>query len=558
MRDYLKIFFIGCLFFVPFLGEVHLFDWDEINFAEAAREMIATGDYFRPQIDFEPFWEKPPLFIWMQVISMQIFGVNEFAARLPNAVCGIATLLAVFHLGRKIFDRTFAWLWALAWLGSLLPHFYFRSGIIDPWFNFFIFSGLICFIYFRWRFFRVKTQPTSFWSDNKYLLFGGWLVGLAVLTKGPVGYLLPMLTILAYWGRYRFRGRGYLKHFALFTAAAASIPAVWFAADIALHGTWFTREFIAYQIRLLTTEDSGHGGFIGYHFVVLLIGCFPASVFALGNLVGDHQPEEEVMESHTLAVCQRCDLTTWMQILFWVVLILFSLVQTKIVHYSSLTYFPITFLAALTLWRAIKYGQFFRSTTISMPIVGVILAAAVLAIPYFAGHLDLLRPLFEKDKFAQANLQAQADWCWIHYLPGAVLAVAVAVGFYFWKTGNAWRSAEVLLGGGTIFAATAIFFNAKNIEAYSQRAAIEFYESKSCEDCYVRPVGFKSYAHLFYTRKRPVLGEKTMDDYENLRFGEPEKPVYFVSKITNLGDLPDCLDCRELYRKNGFVFFERK
>ena len=57
----------GLILFIPFLGRAHLFDWDEINFAESAREMIATGDYLTVRINYLPFWEKPPLFIWMQV-----------------------------------------------------------------------------------------------------------------------------------------------------------------------------------------------------------------------------------------------------------------------------------------------------------------------------------------------------------------------------------------------------------------------------------------------------------------------------------------------------------
>jgi 4-amino-4-deoxy-L-arabinose transferase-like glycosyltransferase len=62
--------------FLPFLGSVHLFDWDEINFAESAREMLLTGDFLTVQINYQPFWEKPPLFIWMQAFSMHLFGVN--------------------------------------------------------------------------------------------------------------------------------------------------------------------------------------------------------------------------------------------------------------------------------------------------------------------------------------------------------------------------------------------------------------------------------------------------------------------------------------------------
>lgn len=98
---------IAALMFIPFLGGVHLFDWDEINFAESAREMIVTGDYLTVQINFLPFHEKPPLFIWMQVLSMKLFGVNEFAARFPNAICGIVTLLILFNLGKKMRDNLF-------------------------------------------------------------------------------------------------------------------------------------------------------------------------------------------------------------------------------------------------------------------------------------------------------------------------------------------------------------------------------------------------------------------------------------------------------------------
>src|ERR1700742_1972085 len=78
---------IGVLLFVPFLGHCHLFDWDEINFAESAREMLLTHNYHIVQIDFQPFYEKPPLFIWLQALSMHFLGVGQYAARLPNAIC---------------------------------------------------------------------------------------------------------------------------------------------------------------------------------------------------------------------------------------------------------------------------------------------------------------------------------------------------------------------------------------------------------------------------------------------------------------------------------------
>jgi 4-amino-4-deoxy-L-arabinose transferase-like glycosyltransferase len=104
---------LAAILFIPFLGQVHLFDWDEVNFAESAREMLVTGDYFRVQINYLPFWEKPPLFFWLQAASMSIFGINEFAARFPNAVCGILTLSLLFYIGKRTFSSRFAWLWVL-------------------------------------------------------------------------------------------------------------------------------------------------------------------------------------------------------------------------------------------------------------------------------------------------------------------------------------------------------------------------------------------------------------------------------------------------------------
>src|SRR6202046_1798333 len=112
----------SALLFLPFLGRVHLFDWDEINFAECSREMIKMHDYSRVYINFKPFWEKPPMFFWMQSTAMKIFGMGEFASRLPNALCGIATLMVVFLCGTKIYDKKFGVLWALAYGGSLFPN----------------------------------------------------------------------------------------------------------------------------------------------------------------------------------------------------------------------------------------------------------------------------------------------------------------------------------------------------------------------------------------------------------------------------------------------------
>jgi 4-amino-4-deoxy-L-arabinose transferase-like glycosyltransferase len=83
---------------------------------------------------------------------------------------------------------------------------YFRSGIIDPWFNLFIFLGLYGFIEFRWRFFTHRPDM-SFWEKYRFLALGGGVLGLAVLTKGPTAYLIAMLVIVLYWAGTNSEGR---------------------------------------------------------------------------------------------------------------------------------------------------------------------------------------------------------------------------------------------------------------------------------------------------------------------------------------------------------------
>jgi 4-amino-4-deoxy-L-arabinose transferase-like glycosyltransferase len=540
-RDYLLITGLAILFFFPFLGGVHLFDGGEIASAECAREMLLTGDWVRPQIDFLPFFEKPPLFLWAQAISMKIFGVNEFAARFPNAVCGLVTLLLVYRIGLRLHDRVFAWLWVLAWLGSFLPHFYFRSGMIDPWFNLLIFGGLYGFIEFRWQFLTSKNPPT-FWQKYRWLLFGGFLLGMAIMTKGPMAYLIVMLVLGLYWARYRFQGRGYLKHLLLFSAASMLVASLWFGLEMALHGKAFVTQFIHYQIRLLSTPDAGHGGFWGYHAVALLLGCFPASVFAIPNLWGDRQSEDEILESDTLSSCKRSDLGTWMQLLFWTAFILFSLMQTKIVHYSSLCYFPLTYLGSVTIWRAIRWDIRPKVTAFLLPIVGVLFGLAVFSIPYFGKNTALLKSFFANDPFALEALNADVRWEIWQGAPGLILIAASLAGLYFWLKKRPWQAAQAVFGGGAVFTTLALMLIVCNIEGYSQRAAIEFYKGKCGEKCCVLPVGFKTYAPLFYACK--------------MRDSEGGK-IYYVAKIGDLDSLPNAPSCRELCRKNGFVFFEK-
>lgn len=530
---------IGALFlFVPFLGATHLFDWDEINFAEASREMLATNNYAIPQIAFEPFWEKPPLFFWLQVLCMKIFGVNEFAARLPNAVCGVVTLVLLYRIGKKLVNEQFGWMWVLIYAGSLLPQLYFKSGIIDPWFNLFIFLAV---------------YQLSLYSDAaaerpvKRILLSGLFTGLAVMTKGPVALLIVGLCYGVFAVTNRFRNFMKPLHILLFLLVAAAAGGLWFIALLLNGQQRIITEFIVYQIRLFQTEDAGHGGPFFYHFIVLLVGCFPAAALGILAMFTGKRTVETPTHFHR-----------WMMILFWVTLLLFSIVKTKIVHYSSLCYFPLTYLAAVSFYHLYrrkwslpawnKWLQFGTGLLLSLLITGVTFIDRLK--PY------LLQPGRMKDEFARANLQAQVEWSGWEKAPGIILLLGVVV-FVLRAIQSIRRALVVLFTAALVAVNLTIVFITPKVEPYSQGAAVEFYQSRQGENALVEPLKFKSYAHLFYTQRPPQFTRSLADSIKNMN-AHPEVPVYYVGKVQNKEENErERPYLQKLYEKNGFVFYKR-
>jgi len=532
-RIRILILLIGILLFIPFNGYVHLFDWDEINFAESAREMIVTGDYSTVKINFIPFWEKPPLFIWMQVLSMKIFGINEFAARFPNAVCGIITLLVLFELGSKLKDYKFGLFWAIAYGASVLPFLYFKSGIIDPWFNLFIFLSL----YFGYK----RLESCSSYPSRKIDLFlAGMTLGLAVLTKGPVAILLFGTAFLFFIVLERRFHQIRWFDLLFFILTLIIVGGAYHIYQFTIGNRQLITDFFEYQVRLLNTEDAGHGGSIIYHPVVLLIGVFPSSVLALPAL---------------FKRTGRKDFNLLMVILFWIVLVLFSLVKTKIVHYSSLCYFPISYLAATTLYRlSTGREQLKKSTKLILMLIGLIYALIPLVLKVVVS--TELRPVLQEyihDDFALACLGRFADWSNWELLPGLVLGLSLLISLFL----KGLKKLFFVYASITAYVFLFLLIILPKIESYSQGPAIDFIKESKSNNVWISTLEYKSYAPYFYSEK----AHRAIDIGDENKFlleSSSADSIYFIAKITSLERLLKTFPQLELVKKDGgYVLLKR-
>ena len=166
------------------LGYPSFWDPDEATYAETTREMLAAGNWLVPTYDGQPFFDKPPIFFILQMVSFRLFGATEFAARLVPALSAVGLVLIVKWFGSRLFNREIGRNGALMF--AVLPATFALSSyaIVDMTFTLFLFGGCALVI-------------VSAFADQPRLQYAGYvLLAAAVLTKGPVTLVLAGLAFL--------------------------------------------------------------------------------------------------------------------------------------------------------------------------------------------------------------------------------------------------------------------------------------------------------------------------------------------------------------------------
>ena len=239
----------------------------ESNYALTAREMLAAGDWLSPRIYGNFWYDKPWLFYGELLIAFRLFGVTSFAARFFPAVFATIGVLQTYWFAQKLYNRKVGFLSGLI-MATSVEYFYLAKAVITDMTLFVTTTGSLMLFYVAK-------------SENKSrLLYGAYaLTGLALLTKGPVGLVLPGLIILAYLaGNRDFHTLTRMK-LIRGSLLTLGIAALWYGPMIALHGTDFLTGFIGvHNILRATVSEHPRNNTWWYYFLIFLIGCFPWSL----------------------------------------------------------------------------------------------------------------------------------------------------------------------------------------------------------------------------------------------------------------------------------------
>jgi 4-amino-4-deoxy-L-arabinose transferase-like glycosyltransferase len=270
---------------------VGLVDETEPLFAEAARQMTVTGNWITPYFNQETRFDKPPLVYWLMAVGYQVLGVNEWAVRLPSAIAAIVLTIACFLTLRSFgvlpgnYPSKSQPFWLSALIGAALAAFnletlvWARQGVSDMLLNGCMGTGLLCFF---WGYAASEKSPQlpHFIPHKGYLLFY-ILTAFAVLTKGPVGIVLPgliLLTFLLYTNQLKavIQEMKVLLGSLIFLAIA--LP--WFILVTLANGQEYIDSFFGYHnVERFTQVVNGHSAPWYFYFLVVLIGFLPWSVY---------------------------------------------------------------------------------------------------------------------------------------------------------------------------------------------------------------------------------------------------------------------------------------
>lgn len=294
-KNWLIISGIAVILYFTFLynlGSPALLDSDETRYADMARGMLNSRDFVTLRLDGKIFWDKPPLFFWTLCISYKLFGITEFAVRLPSVLCALTTIFALFFTVKKICSEKMALVSSLILATSVEFVIFARVSILDMLFCTNITISLFCGL------------MTYFVSDkNKKFFWYGFYVfsALGILTKGVPAMVIPFGTMffIGIWKKNLkefFKPEFFIPGIILFLAIA--LP--WHLEMYKIHGNEFIREYIIkhHIQRFIGNSEIGREHSCIYYIPTFIVGFLPwifTFLFGLKKLITKTKPEFIVM-----------------------------------------------------------------------------------------------------------------------------------------------------------------------------------------------------------------------------------------------------------------------
>ena len=325
-------FLIAALSFVMLFANLHRGDlsgYDDAAYAHEGKQMLLTGDWWNVRLNGHLDFDKPPMFIWLEALSMKFFGISDFAAKFPSALLGLGTILLVFFITRDLTDQF--WLPILAMLILTCTQYFMKyamHAMTGVPFTFFFTLAIFFYI-------KGLKRPG-------YLLMCGAAISFALLTRSPMG-AVPLTIIVIHLFFIRRTRLLWSKYLIGCFLLALLPPAIWYLLQYRLHGDYFLSEhFSNIMAHAVSTQPKSPWERIAgyFHYPYLLLKLYwpwlPLMVMGLVMQL------KKALHSRDLAGSL---------LIIWVVCVVlpFSLAESKVLRYILEAFPAFSIFAAIPL-----------------------------------------------------------------------------------------------------------------------------------------------------------------------------------------------------------------
>ncbi|SDF36094.1 ArnT family glycosyltransferase [Sporomusa acidovorans] len=333
-----SLFLVAFISFLLFSHLMPITDPVESNYALTAKEMVGSADWLSPRIYGQVWYDKPVFFYWLTALAFKWFGFSDMAARVVPALFGGLGVVLLYWFITKTSSQAAALLSALV-MATSFEYVLLAKFVITDMVLFVFSSAALVFFYLAYT----GVGGTKRWYLPMYVS-----MALAVLTKGPVGLLLPSLVVVSFilvqrkW--MELRQMSILPGLFLFLVVA--LP--WYAAMYYVHGSEFTTTFFGVHNYLrATVSEHPKDNVIYFYIVVFLLSMLPWSLLTVKALVAG--AKGYMMRTSSLRI--------FCFIWAGVYLIFYSLMATKYLTYTFPTLFPLAILTGHYLERVLFFNK---------------------------------------------------------------------------------------------------------------------------------------------------------------------------------------------------------
>lgn len=510
------LFLLAGMICFPFIGEVNLFDWDETLIASVSKEMYFRNEVLQPYLDNNYFLEKPPFFFWLQLLSYKYLGINEYAARFPNAVCLLLVMLTLYKNGKRIYSSNFGMIWSVIYLSMILVQLYHKSGLVEPWYNFFLYLA----IYNLARIMEMRQE----WHESYYkkgdirlgVFYAGLATAGAILTKGLEGFIV---ILFAYWlsffissGKY---GMGFVNFFK-WLLWVLCIVGIWIGIEVYWHGYDYLNAFYQYQLGEINTDKASWLNKVSVPIIAMLIGCFPASALAFNSL------RVQTYESTIQKLMRLMMVSSFIIMLFMV-----TFVKNKMIHYTSYTFFPISFMAAYSIRYIFEDKvKLAKISWILLIILGMIWIGLLTLIPATRSNISLVNDYIQGETIQSAismNYAWQEYEIYLGVFFFALFAISMVLMSY-----KRMRSGLILLFISSMLTSQIVLvYYMPKFEILTQGAQVDFVKQNQDSTAQFVYMSGRSYIAHFYQQSANYISKNySLDSLPK----KSQNPIYLIGK----------------------------